>query len=80
MTASASHKVFTSTSNYEISIIDDVSEDDFFQLYKDAYQKMIEAFLFFQKQVGMQLIPIKIITKAQVKKDLSDIVAWYYTP
>jgi len=49
-------------------------------MYKDAYQKMIEAFLFFQKQVGMQLIPIKIITKAQVKKDLSDIVAWYYTP
>jgi hypothetical protein len=80
MTGSATHKVFTSTSNYEMSITEDVIEDDFFQLYQDAYQKMKEVFLNFQKQNGMQPAPFNVITKRQVKKDLSDKVAWYYSP
>jgi hypothetical protein len=80
MTGSTTHKVFTSTSHYEMPITEDVTEDDFFQLYRDAFQKMREAFLFFQKQTGMQPAPFNEITKQQVKKDLSDMVAWYYSP
>lgn len=79
-TGSAKHKIFTSTSYYEMPINEDATEDDFFQLYQDAYQKMMEAFLLFQKKVGMQSAPFNAITKQQVKKDLSDIVAWYYSP
>ena len=57
MTGSATHKVFTSTSQYEMSITEDVTEDDFFQLYQDAYLKMIEAYLWVQKQAGMPRPP-----------------------
>ncbi len=80
MTGSATDRVFTSTSNYEMAITEDVTEDDFFQLYQDAYQKMRKAFLFFQKQVGMQPAPFNDITKQQMKKDLSNMVVRYYSP
>ena len=79
MTGSATHKIFTSTSQYEMSITEDVTEDDFFQLYQDAYLKMIEAYLWVQKQAGMPRPPFRILTKLEVKKELSDIIAWYYS-